>query len=211
MRQKVEVPQAVIDEHTAVAQTYAGYLVGHPIRAARYTTPLKGSVQIDWNTPWAEPNPMQDTCVFCLLLNDFSVEKRVAGFQAAIDKEVLATKRLYFDKWVAATGLPPFGDETQKHAAWRVFIREHQYKSIPAHQGQWGSWKPEKPGGWSTKAADLTSLPLRLKRKMVIGWNHCYTKWMEKEGLSYDFDAHEFYRDLDVSQEFHDAWMAEGA
>src|SRR3990172_7403529 len=90
MKQIVNVPQDIIDEPALIAQKYAGYLVGHPVRAARYTVPLPGSVDVDQTRPWVEPNPVQDGCLLCQRLTDNEAERRVFGFQASIDKEVLA-------------------------------------------------------------------------------------------------------------------------
>jgi hypothetical protein len=44
----------------------------------------------------------------------------------------------------------------------------------------------------------MVDLPLRLKRKLCIEWNHLYRDWLnEHEGAWYDFDAREFYREVD--------------
>ncbi len=204
----VPVPQSVIDEHAMVAQTYAGFLLGHPIRAARYTTPLRGSVEVDWSRPWVEPNPLQDDCVFCVRLTDEEAVRRVEGFQWAIDKEVIGAKGNYFNTWMEERGLS-YETPEGRRALLRTFIAETQYKPIPEHQSHWNNSiiVPARPNGWKTKAAPLVNFPLRLKRKMCIDWNHVYTRWMEKEGLHYNFDDREFYKELDVSQEFYAAWM----
>lgn len=201
MRQSVSVPQEVVDEHALVAQRYAGYLVGHPIRAERYTTPLRGSVTVDRTRAWVEPNPMQDDCLFCQRLTDDEAVRRVAGFQAAIDKEVLGTKWRHLNAWAMERGLDP-----NSHAVRRQFIEENQNVPRDTVSGYGNNRKP-RPTGWLTKAAPLVSMPLRIKRKLCIDWNHVYTAWMKAEGLEYDFEKHEFFRNLDVSQKFHDEWM----
>lgn len=225
MRQTVNVPQSVIDEHAMVAQTYAGFLVGHPVRAARYTTPLPGSVDIDRTRPWTEPNPVQDDCVFCVRLTDEEAERRVFGFQAAIDKEVLGRKWAHLSHWVSfadeadiptviykdapvdleqpdGTTKPIYQRDvsamSSDHANRRRFIENEQYKPRQTQGGQ------PRPEGWNTKAASIVSLPLRIKRKMCIDWNHVYTRWMAAESLTYDFDKREFYRDIEDLQEWND-------
>ena len=227
----MNVPQTVIDEHAMVAQTYAGFLVGHPVRAARYTTPLPGSVDIDFTRPFVEPNPLPDDCIFCQRLTDDDAVRRVFGFQAAIDKEVLARKWKYLSEWVSfapAEDIPTFIEKeaaidvempdgsvkpvrqrdvsamSADFANRRKFIEQNQYVPRPAHQNQYGTVMPEKPRGWATKAAPIVSLPLRIKRKMCIDWNHVYTRWMATEGLTYDFDKREFYKEIEDLQEWND-------
>lgn len=247
MRQTVIVPQDVVDEHSLVAQTYAGYLFGHPVRAERYTTPLPGSVHVDWKTPWVEPNPIQDDCVFCVRLTDAEAERRVFGFQAAIDKEVMASKWKYLNEWVGlapAEDIPVFytdgvieveqPDGSVKSMEKRdissmashprnrrAFIERHQYVPLPegdAHTATyllgWESWETcgSTKNGWRTKAAPIVSLPLRIKRKMCIDWNHVYTRFMAREELQYDFDTHEFYREKtdEPDADFLNAWLVGG-
>jgi len=225
MRQAVSVPQAVIDEHSMVAQTYAGFLVGHPVRAARYTTPLPGSVNIDFTRPFVEPNPVQDDCIFCVRLTDENAESRVFGFQAAIDKEVLGRKWGHLNNWVSSApeaDIPVYilkdvpvrlegpngyvsevyqrdisamaSDFTNR----RRFIEQQQYQPRQTKNGH------PRPHGWETKAAAIVSLPLRIKRKMCVSWNHVYTNWMAKEAVQYDFEKKEFYRDIESLEQWND-------
>ena len=228
MRQTVSVPQEVVDEHAMVAQTYAGFLVGHPVRAARYTTPLHGSVQIDNTRPWVEPNPVQDDCLFCVRLDDAEAERRILGFQAAIDKEVLARKWTYLSHWVANAPVedipfvewneevvPIFSHDGQDSSTTTVrtrnltamasnfanrrrFIENEQYKPRLTRSGQ------SRPDGWNTKAASIVGFPLRLKRKMCIDWNHVLTRWMAADGCQYDFEKREFYKDIESLEEWND-------
>lgn len=219
MRQAVNVPQVVIDEHAMVAQTYAGFLVGHPVRAARYTTPLPGSVDIDFTRAFVEPNPMQDDCIFCQRLTDADAERRVFGFQAAIDKEVLARKWKYLSEWVTfspAEDIPTFIEHdavidleqpdgsvkqvrqrnisamTMDFANRRKFVEQNQY--VP---------RPARPNGWATKAAPIVSLPLRIKRKMCVDFNHVYTRWMATDpSIQYDFEKREFYKEVESVADF---------
>lgn len=200
MRQPITPPQEVRDEHALVAQTYAGFLVGHPVRAARYTTPLPGSVNIDKTRPWVEPNPMPDDCIFCQRLTDDEAVRRVAGFQAAIDKEVLGRKWSHFSRWAQEHGhtVATPSNAPANHPLWRAFIEEQQYVPRQTQSGV------PRPHGWETKAASIVSLPLRIKRKMCIDWNHVYTRWMAAEGLSYDFDKREFYKTIEDLEQWND-------
>jgi len=44
----------------------------------------------------------------------------------------------------------------------------------------------------------MVELPLRLKRKLCIEWNHLYRAWLEEHPDSwYDFDEREFYREIE--------------
>lgn len=236
MRQVINVPQQVIDEHSLVAQTYAGYLLGHPVRAARYTTPLPGSVDVDWTKPWVEPNPMPDDCVFCVRLSDDEAVRRVEGFQAAIDKEVLGSKWKHLNAWVASADeadipvviyndvkvnieMPDGSTKSVRQRNLsamasdfknrRKFIEDNQYvpREAALSPSAWGNHRSARPHGWNTKAAPIVSLPLRIKRKMCIDWNHVYLRWMQAEGLQYDFDKQEFYRDVESFGDFDDYGM----
>ncbi len=227
MKQIVKVPQHIVDEHALIAQKYAGCLVGHPVRAARYTVPLPGSVDIDFTRPWVEPNPVQDACLFCRRLTDEEAERRVFGFQAAIDKEVLARKWTHLQAWISTApeeqiptviyldqpGSVAMPDGTTKLVRQRnigamtgdfrnrrKFIEENQYRSRGPGTSLSGA---PRPSGWNTKAANIVSLPLRVKRKMCIEWNHVYLDWMRENGLEYDFEAHEFYRQIDALDDWN--------
>ena len=52
------------------------------------------------------------------------------------------------------------------------------------------------PERFDTTALPVVRLPLRLKRKLCIEWNHLYGQWLDQNpGVTYDFDAREFYRE----------------
>lgn len=225
MRQVINVPQSVIDEHALVAQTYAGFLVGHPVRAERYTYPITqpGAVTVDYNHPWVEPNPVQDDCMFCQRLNDAEAERRVFGFQAAIDKEVLARKWEHLSNWCreadedeipnvffmapratqasdGRTIMVPQRDVSKMSGDFenrRCFIELRQHEPRVTRFGE------PRPDGWRLKSAPIVRLPLRLKRKMCIDWNHVYARWMAEKGLSYDFEKREFFKDVQSLEDFH--------
>jgi hypothetical protein len=44
-------------------------------------------------------------------------------------------------------------------------------------------------------ALPMVELPLRLKRKLCIEWNHSYVRWMQDSGITYDWTAREFVRE----------------
>lgn len=222
MKQIVNVPQHIIDEHALIAQKYAGYLVGHPVRAARYTVPLPGSVDVDATRPWVEPSPVQDSCLFCRQLTDEEAERRVLGFQAAIDKEVLARKWGHLQHWLASAPedeiptviylddpssieLPDgttksvrqrnIGAMTGDFRNRRKFVELNQYRQRGPGTSLSGA---PRPYGWQTKSANIAGMPLRIKRKMCIEWNHVYARWTQEAGVNYDFEMHEFFRNIDA-------------
>ena len=227
MKRIVKVPQHIVDEHALIAQKYSGYLVGHPVRAARYAVPLPGSVDVDLARPWVEPKPVQDGCLFCQRLTDEEAESRVSGFQAAIDKEVLARKWGHLQQWISSApedqiptviyldgsssiAMPDgttrsvrqrnVGAMTGDFRNRRKFIEDNQYLSRGPGTSLSGAPRLE---GWKTKAANIVGLPLRVKRKMCIEWNHVYLDWMRENGLEYDFEMHEFFRNVDAMDDWN--------
>ena len=140
------IGQELADEITLIAQKYTGHLYGHPTRAGQYNTVEAGKVFIDYETAWEEPLVFPDDCEFCQrTLSDERIELRVAGFQAAIDKEVRAQR----------------GSE-----------------SFP-----------------------LTDLPLYLKRRMCIEWNHAFKRYLDtKPYLYYDFEKREIKESVKVDE-----------
>ena len=82
----------------------------------------------------------------------------------------------------------------------RKFIEDNQYLSRGPGTSLTGA---PRLNGWNTKAAAIVRLPLRIKRKMCIEWNHVYTRWMQENGLEYDFEMHEFYRNIESLDDRH--------
>src|SRR4029079_4632781 len=103
IRAIVEFPQALADEHTLIAQRYAGYFVGHPYRAAQQRVGPE-AIQVDTSKPWREPLVTSDGCGFCERLTDEEAVRRVAGYQHAIDIEVLRAYHLNYAEWLATSG-----------------------------------------------------------------------------------------------------------
>jgi hypothetical protein len=186
MRAIVEFPQALADEHTLIAQRYAGYFVGHPYRAAQQRVG-PDAIRVETAKAWKEPMVTADDCVFCARLTDEDAVRRVAGYQHAIDIEVLRPHALAYATWLGSGA---------------------RHDDLRTTGG-------EKPRGLSTSAADrrafiethrdilqiqpypMVDLPLRLKRKLCIEWNHVYTDWMrENDGVRYDPDTRDFYREV---------------
>lgn len=188
IQRRVHPPQEVADEHTLVAQRYGGYFVGHPYRNVPQTT----MVHVDRKKQWREPPVVADDCLFCAKMTDAEVERRVVGYQAAIDIEVLRRlgKAQAFTEWLQDRGIEslgniPVGDTMRLR---REFIELVQ--DVP---------RENRPDGWKTTAFPLVHLPLRLKRKMAIEWNHILLKWMTEAGTAYDFQKREFYDDVKMS------------
>lgn len=169
------VSQELADAWTLAAQRYAGYFVGHPYRAKQQST-APGAIVVDRSQPWTEPMAFQDDCAFCQRMTDERVIERIAGYQYAIDIEVVRNKTQHFNKWLLANG---FVGRTQK--ALREFCEETQDET-----------RENRPEGWKTKPIDMTKLPLHLKRRLCIEWNHLLRDWLETNPVfHYDHDAHE--------------------
>ena len=191
MRVAVPLPQSLADEHTLVAQRYAGFFVGHPYRAGQQRTG-PGAIQVDRTKPWREPAVVADTCDFCARLTDDDAVRRIAGYQHAIDIEVLRARAASFADWLnAASDDVPEVEETtvagetvrrgvtNSAANRRTFLETHA-KEFDVH------------------ALSMIELPLRLKRKLCIEWNHLYVSWLgEHPDTWYDFGDHEFYREIE--------------
>lgn len=190
-REKARPPRELADEHTLVAQRYAGYLVGHPYRNPQQTI----KVEIDRRRPWKEPIIVADDCIFCVRLTDEEAVRRVAGFQHQIDIEATRMKRRYLIEWVHSGSLdvPERGaglgySYEQSRANLRRFCE--LFQNMPTER---------RPNGWNTKPLPLVDLPLRLKRKLCIEWNHLYLLWMEANDIQYDFEEGQFWHEVAVT------------
>lgn len=198
MRTSVSTPQAIADEIALAAQRYVGYFTGHPTRAAQYPNPLVGGTAME-REAWREPVVLADDCVFCQGLTDADVERRVVGFQAAIDKETLGRKWAYFGAWAAENGLKL--DVADSYAPanwplWRRFIEEAQDVPRSYEHEDYGAGVSvvERPEGWAVKAFPLVDLPHRLKRKLCIEWNHVYRDWLaDVVVVQYDRETRTFF------------------
>jgi hypothetical protein len=183
-RQEVKPPQELADEHTLAAQRYAGFFIGHPYRNPQMQR-LEPS-DIDRSRVWKEPNVVADKCIFCSRLTDEEAERRIAGFQYQIDIEATRAKAVHFQKWLeSGSSDVPEPDEAGSMANRRRFCE--LFQDMPTER---------RPTGWKTKPLPLVKLPLRLKRKLCVEWNHIYLLWMKENDLQYDFEKHEFYREV---------------
>jgi hypothetical protein len=183
VRQFARLPQELADEHTLLAQKYAGALVGHPYRNVQQT-PL---VTVDRSRRWKELSVVADDCIFCVRLTDEEAIRRVAGYQHQLDIESTRSKMMHFAAWHAggaAEGVPE-PDEERSVANLRRFVE--LFQDMPTEK---------RPIGWRLRPLPFITLPLRLKRKLCVEWNHCYLKWMTQEGVQYDFETREFYREV---------------
>ncbi len=178
-REAIKLPQELADAHTLLAQKYAGFLVGHPYRGAQ----LRTEVTVDRTKTWREPNVISGDCVFCVRLTDEEAVRRVDGFQYQLDVETTRNKYAYLVPWLKANA-ECYPEPVQK-VRWknlRRFVVENQEVSRDRHKD-----------GWRLRPLPFCDLPLRLKRKLCIEWNHLYLRWMEKHDIAYDFDEKEFY------------------
>jgi hypothetical protein len=195
MRVAVPLPQSLADEHTLIAQRYAGYFVGHPYRAGQQRTG-PGAIQVDRTKPWREPAVVADDCAFCSRLSDDEAIRRIAGYQHAIDIEVLRARAASFADWlnVAGTDVP----EVETTVVAGQTVRRGVTNSAANRRAFLETHAPE----FETMSLSMIELPLRLKRKLCIEWNHLYRSWLdEHQDTWYDFDDREFYREIAEPQE----------
>jgi hypothetical protein len=192
MRVCVPPSQELADRHTLVAQKYAGHFVGHPYRAAQQRVG-PDAISVDRTCVWREPEIVRDGCEFCQRLTDEEAERRVAGYQHAIDIEAIRPYAALYTAWLAtcpdaiAEEIVVEGRKLRRGVMddsrnRRRFLEDHalqmQHAAIP-----------------------LVDLPLRLKRKLCIEWNHLYVEWMARTpGLRYDHATREFFREAEEAE-----------
>jgi hypothetical protein len=187
MRIVVEFPQTLADQHTLIAQRYAGYFAGHMFRAQQQRVG-PGAIRLDASKPWPEPMVTSDGCDFCEHLTDDDAERRVAGYQHAIDIEVLRPHALAYATWLGAGG--------QRDRA--AMATGGKRQSVNASASDRRAFIVSHADILQVRPLPLIDLPLRLKRKLCIEWNHLYRDWLrDSPGLCYDFERREFYRDVD--------------
>ena len=178
----ITLPQSVADEITMAAQYYAGSLVGHPFRSTQYGTAFK--VKVDKLRAWSPRAILKDDCIFCQRTTNEDVHRRIDGFQAQIDIEVMRNKIGYLVAWVKDDVDVPEPRDTSSKKNRRRFIELRQ------------DVKTEKrPQGWNMKAFPLVNMAMQYKRKLCYTWNHILLEWMTKEELHYDFEKREFYKE----------------
>jgi hypothetical protein len=200
MLQPIQPPHSLADAHTLIAQHYAGALVGHPYRAGQQDQRL---IEVSTD-PWREPNVVADSCVFCRALNDAEATRRVAGYQHQLDTEATRNKGRYYTAWVQSGSrhVPDPESSNWPHSAvnLRAFCELFQNEPRPEREGAWA--KGPQPQGWRTRPFPLVNLPMRLKRKLCIEWNHLYIAWMEDawidnmDIITYDFATQQFMIDV---------------
>ncbi len=184
-RQIVPLPHELADEHTLLAQKYAGALVGYPYR----NTQQRKDLTRDRRRKWKEPAVQADDCIFCVRLTDEEAVRRVLGFQFQLDVEATRTKHDHLKAWIESDSpdVPdpkPFKGTRFNQVNLRRFVELFQ------------DMRTEKRlNGWNTRPFPIVDLPMRLKRKLCIEWNHIYTKWMEETDTQYDFEEHIFFRE----------------
>ena len=191
MRVAVPLPQSLADEHTLIAQKYAGYFVGHPYRAGQQRTG-PGAIQVDRSKPWREPSVVADACDFCGKLSDEEAARRVAGYQHAIDIEVLRARAASFADWLSTA------NEDVPEIEEAVVAGETVRRGVTNSAANRRKFLETHNKEFDVTALSMIELPLRLKRKLCIEWNHLYRDWLgEHPDTWYDFDEHEFYREID--------------
>ncbi len=190
MRAPVSLPQSLADRHTLLAQSYAGFFLGHPYRAVQQRTG-PDAIQVNRDRPWREPAVLSDDCDFCRRLTDAEAARRVAGYQHAIDIEVLRARADLYTAWLNS-GSPEIPEIEEVTVA--GVVRRRGITISGANRRRFIELYADK---FEVGALSLVELPLRLKRKLCIEWNHLYRDWLlENPDTQYDFSEREFFREV---------------
>jgi len=191
MKVAVPIPQNLADAHTQTAQKYAGHFVGHPYRAGQQRTG-PGAIRVDYERKWQEPAVFSDRCDFCRRLTDESAVQRVAGYQHALDIEVMRARAAGFADWLAAARKDvPDVEEV-------VIAGERIRRGVSNSAANRRAYIERHEKEFDVSSLRMIDLPLRLKRKLCIEWNHLYRDWLTLHPkIWYDFEDQEFYREVD--------------
>lgn len=203
MRRTISPPQRLADEHTLLAQKYAGYFLGHPYRAAQQSS-SPGAISIDRNREWKEPAVASDNCAFCQPLTDEEATRRIAGYQHAIDIEVLRARSNLYADWLATGKDVPETEEVNIAGV----TKRRGISISPRNRRKFIELHAEK---FEIVGVNMLELPLRLKRKLCIEWNHLYRDWIDANpGTNYDFGKREFYQEISdrIPSERLSGWWA---
>jgi hypothetical protein len=194
VREVVDPPREVADEHTLIAQRYAGYFVGHPYRAEQQGT----TITIDRTREWREPSAVRCDCELCVRLTDAEAIRRVAGYQWQLDIESTRTKGRHYAVWMESGDprIPEPADHIWSHsqANLRMFVELFQSEPREGREHPYG--RKAQPLGWRLRPLPMVDLPLRLKRKLCVEWNHALRSWMIRDMVFYDFEQREFWREV---------------
>jgi hypothetical protein len=194
-RVRYKLPQALIDQHTLIAQRYAGWFFGRPFRHQQEQI---GPSAITYEGErWREPVVVEDDCEFCRRMTDEDVERRIAGYQHQLDIEVLRPHMTEYSEWLAQKV-----DEVPEKQA--VMYNDQIYeRGITGSQVNRRTFIEKYIEPRMKKIATLVAplpmvrLPFRLKRKLCIEWNHLYRDFLaEHPEITYDFEKREFMIDL---------------
>jgi len=186
-RIKVHVPQRISDQHTLAAQYMAGALVGHPYRQLQQTT----TITVDESKPWREPVVARDKCVFCSRMTDEEVQRRILGYQAAIDRESISPVSSMYQDWLVECS-PSVVDVNESDTPDGKVCKGNPQSKINRR-----NFLRENAAWIEVHPFPMYDLPMKLQRKLVIQWNHIYTAWMAEnpeKNIQYDFEEHEFFR-----------------
>lgn len=210
----VRPEQSFYDEHTLIAQKYAGALVGHNYRAEQQRPSNPDFLHVE-QAAWREPTVFADDCSFCKLgLSDEQVTARILGYQAQIDIEVVRNKDTHYRRWLNDPNNIPYITDFEEVPIWGADpeISGRRISIGTKSAGKWDSHanrrtfvvmtqdvvRPNRPDGWRTKPFPMVDLPLRLKRKLCIEWNHLYRDYLvEHPTYQYDFELKEFWREVE--------------
>lgn len=198
------------DKLAIIAQKYAGFFVGKNYRFDQqsvYAVTDSDNKGIHLGKEWKEPLVMSDDCDFCKHMTDERVVERVAGYQHQIDIEILRSKEYFYGHWLVDNG-PHIIDrewvkDSEAEAGQRQVGIRHSAKNrrrfIELHQEvpRVTTTGVERPDGWKQKALPIVNLPLRLKRKLCIEWNHVYRDYLaDNPSITYDFKSRVFLKEM---------------
>ena len=199
------------DKLAIIAQKYAGFFTGKSYRFDQQSiyivTQNADTKGIHVGKAWKEPVVIGDDCDFCTHTNDVRVVERVAGYQHQIDIEILRAKNAFYNVWLKENGpdviehmfIKDSTAESGQVEVGKVDSAVNRRKFIELHQDTPRQTRSglDRPNGWNQKSLPIVNLPLRLKRKMVIEWNHVYRDYLAANpSITYDFEARIFLKEM---------------
>ena len=107
-----------------------------------------------------------------------------------IDIEVLRARSNLYADWLASGKEVPDSEEVTIAGV----TKQRGISISPRNRRRFIELHAEK---FETVGVNMIELPLRLKRKLCIEWNHLYRDWLRANpGTHYDFEKREFYQDI---------------
>lgn len=142
------------------AMKMVGFFFGKEIEIDRSAFPDKGRYRLGAN-PWRPPIAYPDGCELCRKLTDAEVERRVAAYDAAMQKEVARINR--GEKTTADFPQWPIDGwyDRQKQLAWQAAADEYYRRTDKI-----------------LFDLRLSDLPMEYRRTLCVLWNHQWLDWL---------------------------------